>query len=88
MFGIAGFNEFSSKFGYSALDSCLTVRLWCDIWDWNIELTSVSSLEIRPKNMCDIVFDKVKGRGSEQNDWLCSSSRPKGFYKKCLPRNY
>ena len=36
--------------------------------------------------MCDIVFEKTKGRGKDnkKNECLCGSSRPKGSLKKVL----
>ena len=37
--------------------------------------------------MCDVVFEKTKGRSEwdgKQNECLCRSSRPKGSLKKML----
>ena len=52
----------------------------------HIELTFVPNLQIKPKkntrpeNMCDIIFEKAKGRGRKVN----RRSRPNGSLKKVL----
>ena len=48
---------------------------------WAYSLFQVYKLRrenAKPENMCDIVFEKTKGRGGAVN----RSSRPKGSFKK------
>ena len=68
-----------------------------DFWlrAWNIELTLVLSLQIKPKKYSARkyvwhCFWKGEGswRGSKQNERLWWSSRPKGSLKKDVMRNF
>ena len=64
----------------------LRISFWLRVW--NIELTLVPSLQIKPRkysaeNMCDIVFEKALGRVGKVN--RTRSSRPKG---KGFMRNF
>ena len=61
----------SSKIFFLYLFLILLLR--GDIKNWNIEITLVPSLQIRPENIesnhpeniCDIVFEKAKGLGGK-----------------------
>ena len=75
-------------------NSFLTSLLWWDRRGWNIELTLVPSLQIRPRKYSAEIFvwhyfgkDDRVWWDSKQNEWLSRSRRSKGFCKKVVQKN-
>ena len=86
-FRVSSFNQFASKIGYVILKFCFYSFLilshpWWDIRGWNIELTFAPSLQIRPEDMCDTVFEKAKGPSETVSITSDYEKIYKRFYKK------
>ena len=76
-FWVSSFNQFSSKLGYVPLkflllfiSNFISVMLTSGVKILSSPLLAVYKLSrenTQPENMCDVVFDKAKGRGGTVN---------------------
>ena len=77
------------------LNSFLNLFLSRDIRGWNIELTLTPRLEIKLRKYPAGKYvwhrfwkDKTSWWGNTKNEWLYKSSRPKGFSRKVITKNF